>query len=138
VGNGRRAALLTGFALAFAGCGGGTLGQHAFQKDTESIQSLAAEGALVAEQVADGHGTGIFTRVHALYLQKQAGKLERKLAAARTARSLTVKRRQAVSAAAEVDRDLGLLHRSPGNRPLAQRVAALLKRTAEQAKQLSQ
>ena len=38
--------------LAFSGCGGGgTLSQEELQKEFEAIQSLAAEGALVA----DGH-----------------------------------------------------------------------------------
>jgi hypothetical protein len=124
--------------LVFAGCGGGgTLGQHAFKKDVESIQSLAAEGALIARQVGHGDATQTFVRVHTTYLQRQASTLERKLSTARVPPALAGRRRRAVRVAAEVDRDLGLLHRHPGDRGLGRRLGTELGRVAKQAERLA-
>lgn len=54
--------------LALSGCGGGgTLSKEELQKQYEAIQSLAAEGALVADGVADDRATETFVAVHSLY-----------------------------------------------------------------------
>jgi hypothetical protein len=133
----RRVLCLTGLALALAGCGGGTVGPHAFRKDVESVQSLAAEGALVARQVAHGDITETFVRVHTTYLERQASTLERRLSTARVEPSLAGKRRRAVRVAASVDRDLALLHRRPGDRALGARLSTELERAAKQAEELA-
>jgi hypothetical protein len=133
----RRGICLTASAVVLAGCGGGTLGSHAFTKDVEAVQSLAAEGALVAKQVAHGDVTETFVRVHTTYLERQASTLERKLSTARVGPSLAGKRRRAVRVAAVVDRDLGLLHRHPGDRALGERLSAELERAVKQAEELA-
>jgi hypothetical protein len=133
----RQGVCLLAVALALAGCGGGPLGRHAFEQDVESIQSLAAEGALVADQVAGGNATQTFVRVHTRYLGRAAGSLRRKLAAARVAPSLARKRRQAVLIAATVDQDLELLRRHPGDRQLGRRLGDELERAAKQAEELA-
>ena len=133
----RRGILLTALALALAGCGGGTLGPHAFKKDVEGVQSLAAEGALVARQVARGDVTQTFVRVHTTYLQKQASTLERKLSTARVPPSLAGKRRLAVRVAAAVDRDLELLHRHPGDGGIGELLSTELEQAAKQAEELA-
>ena len=133
----RRGILLAALALALAGCGGGTLGPYAFTKDVEAVQSLAAEGALVAKQVAHGDATQTFVRVHTTYLQQQASTLERKLSTARVPPSLAGKRRRAVRVAAAVDRGLALLHRHPGDRALGERLSTELQRAAKQAEELA-
>jgi hypothetical protein len=123
--------------LALGGCGGGTLGPHAFKKDVESIQSVAAEGALVARQVARGDATQTFVRVHTAELKRQASTLERKLSAARVPASLAGKRRRAVVVAAGVERDLGRLHGHPGDREVGLRLSVALERAAKQAERLA-
>jgi hypothetical protein len=133
----RRGLCLSALAIALAGCGGGTLGPHAFKKDVEAVQSLAAEGALVARQVAHGDITETFVRVHTTYLERQASTLERKLSSARVQPSLEGKRRRAVRVAALVDRVLGLLHRHPGDRALGERLNTELERAAKQAEELA-
>jgi hypothetical protein len=128
---------LAAATLALAGCGGGTLGPHAFTKDVESIQSLAAEGALVARQVAHGEATQPFLRVHTAELEQQASSLERRLSTARVPASLAGRRRRAVLVAAEVERDLGRLHADPGDRAAGRRLSTELERAAEQAERLA-
>jgi hypothetical protein len=128
---------LAALVLALAGCGGGTLGPHAFKKDVETVQSLAAEGALVAKQVAHGDVTHTFVRVHTRYLEQQASTLARRLSTARVQPSLAGKRRRAARVAAAVDRDLGLLHRHPGDRGLGKRLSTELERAAKQAEELA-
>ena len=123
--------------LALAGCGGGAIGPHAFEKDVESIQSLAAEGALVAAQVAHGDATETFVRVHTQYLKREASALERRLSGARVAASLVAKRRRAVRVAARVERDLERLHRHPGDRGLGARLSNDLELAAKQAEGLA-
>jgi hypothetical protein len=63
-------ALLPAFAaaaLALAGCGGATTADQA-----ESAASVAAEGALLAHEAAEGSTTNSFARVHARALGKKA------------------------------------------------------------------
>src|SRR6266511_2796995 len=131
-----RGALVAALALALAGCGGGTLGPHAFKKDLETVRSLASEGALVADQVAHGDATQTFVRVHTAYLERQASTLERTLSTARVPPPLAGKRSRAVRVATAVDRDLELLHRHPGDRKLGERLRAELEQAARQAERL--
>jgi hypothetical protein len=133
----RKGVCLAALAFALAGCGGGALGKHALTKDVESIQSLAAESALLATQVAHGDVTGTFVRVHTQYLGRVSGSLERTLAKARVPEGLADKRRRAVRLAGLVDRDLELLHEHPDDRALGQRLAAELERVAKQAEELA-
>jgi hypothetical protein len=72
---GRHLALLS-IALLSPACNGGTVDQHALDNDSESIDSLACEGALLAHQVVDGATTEPFTRVHAGELATRASNFE--------------------------------------------------------------
>jgi hypothetical protein len=133
----RHAAAL--FALALlAGCGGaGTLDQKAFQKEAESIQSFAAEGALLAHDVADGRSTAPFTRVHASELHEQAAKLEETLSAANAEPALEDERAEAVELAGDVAASLDQLERSPGDAELARGAQRKLETAAKQAEDLA-
>jgi len=72
----RWAALLALVTILVAGCNGGTVDLHALSNDSASIESLACEGALLANEVADGDSLGPFTRVHAGELGTRASNLE--------------------------------------------------------------
>jgi uncharacterized cupredoxin-like copper-binding protein len=133
----RHAAAL--FALALlAGCGSaGTLDQKAFQKEAESIQSLAAEGALLAGDVADGKSTVPFTRVHAGELHEQAVKLEETLSTAAAEPEVEDELAEAVALAGDVAASLDQLERSPGDTQLARGAQRKLETAAIQAEDLA-
>ena len=79
------ALLLALVVLLAAACGGqGTLGAKALEQQSKAVQSLAAEGALLAQDSAAGKSTGIFRREHATELSSAASKTEASLASAST------------------------------------------------------
>jgi hypothetical protein len=59
-------------ALLLSACNGGTVDLHALENDSESIDSLACEGALLADEVGQGESIGPFTRVHSGELATRA------------------------------------------------------------------
>jgi hypothetical protein len=72
----RRAALLSLLIALLAACNGGTVDLHALQQDSDAIDSLACEGALLANEVANDASTSAFTRVHAGELATHASNFE--------------------------------------------------------------
>jgi hypothetical protein len=115
--------------LALSGCGGGgTLSKEELQKQYEAIQSLAAEGALVADGVADDRTTETFVAVHSQYLSEAAGKVETDLRSANGPE-------QAVSLAGRVADDLNRLHEEPDDPALAHRLSEQLKAAAADAEE---
>ena len=124
--------------LPTAACGGGgTLSTKAFQKQAESLQSLAAEGALVAEGAADGRTTETFVSVHTQYLGEATSKVQAELASAQASGSLDEKRTTASRLAGRVTDELGQLHRAPDDRALAKRLASDLSDAADAAEELA-
>ena len=59
-------------ALLLSACNGGTVDRHALENDSKSIDSLACEGALLADEVGHGESTGPFTNVHSGELAARA------------------------------------------------------------------
>jgi hypothetical protein len=115
--------------LALAGCGdGGTLSKEELQKQYEAIQSLAAEGALVADGAADGRTTETFVAVHSLYQSEAAGKIETDLRSAKGPQP-------AVSLARQVAEDLDRLHEEPDDPALARRLSEQLQASAADAEE---
>jgi hypothetical protein len=57
---------------ALAACNGGTVDRHALEQDSEAIDSLACEGALLANDVRKGETTHNFVAVHAGELAQTA------------------------------------------------------------------
>ena len=100
--------LLTVLALLGAGCGdGATLSAKALAKKAESLQSQAAEGALLARDAVDGKTTRIYTRVHGSDLHKAASEAQTSLAKGKTEPALEPKLRRLAALAASVTADLG-------------------------------
>jgi len=115
--------------LALSSCGGGgTLSKEALQKQYEAIQSLAAEGALVADGAADGRTTETFVSVQSLYLSEAAGKIETDLRSANGPQP-------AVSLARRVAEDLDRLHEEPDDAELARRLSEELQASAADAEE---
>ena len=126
-------------AVAATSCGGGgTLTEKSFRIQAETIQSLAAEGGLVAEGSAEARTTETFVSVHTTYLQKEARKVESDLASVSASGTLDEKRADAQRLAGDVAAQLGQLHRAPGDQALAARVQHMLEEDADAAEKLAQ
>jgi hypothetical protein len=94
-------------ALVGAGCGsGGQLGAKALSQQSKSLQSEAAEGALLAQGAASGRATRIYTREHASELYAAASQTEVILRAAKTEPALEPKRSQLAILAGQISADL--------------------------------
>ena len=90
-------------ALVGAGCGsGGKLGAKALSQQSKSLQSLAAEGALLAQDAVSGKSTRIYTREHSADLYKAASQAEASLKAARTEPALKPKLRRLTALVTQV------------------------------------
>jgi hypothetical protein len=90
-------------ALFGAGCGGGgKLGVRALSQESKSLQSLAAEGALLAEDAVFAKTTRVYTREHSSDLYKAASQAEASLKAAKSEPALEPKLRQLAVLAAQV------------------------------------
>jgi hypothetical protein len=100
--------------LLLAGCGGqGTLGKKALSQEATGIESLAAEGGLLAGNAARGRSTSTFTRMHARFLRDAA-----RTSAGTLERGGTTKARRLARLANRVGNDLERLSRSGSDRDL--------------------
>jgi hypothetical protein len=61
----RRIFVVSLLILVLSACNGGTVDLHALKQDSEAIDSLACEGALLANEIANAASTAPFSRVHA-------------------------------------------------------------------------
>lgn len=102
------ALVLCVLALA-AGCGGGMLGSSALSQHAKTVQSLAAEGALLAEDAVAGRTTSVYTREHAAELAKAASREAASLQKAKTDAALEPKLRRLGTLAARVASELDRL-----------------------------
>jgi hypothetical protein len=94
-------------ALVGGACGGGgQLDAKALSQQLKSLQSEAAEGALLAQDAASGRGTRTYTREHSTELYQAALQAEAVLKAATTEPALQPKLRQLVVLAGQVSAGL--------------------------------
>jgi hypothetical protein len=130
------ALLLLVLSLAVAGCRGGNVTSFRFQKDAESLQSMAEDGAITARSVSKGDATNAFTKTHAGELAEETKKLADVLGSAHPLPGLETKTKELVTLASQVATDLEQLQHSPGNRALARSVGAKLDDAAQKAQKL--
>jgi hypothetical protein len=127
--------LLLGVVLALVGVGcggGGKLGAKALSQQAMSLQSDAAEGALLAQDVFSGKTTRIYTREHSAGLYKAASQIEASLKTAKIAPELEGSLRRLAAVATRVSTELKRL----GN--VSKDEARALGRELEAAAQASQ
>lgn len=94
-------------ALVGAGCGSsGRLDAKGLSQQSKSLQSEAAEGALLAHDAASGRTTRIYTREHSSALYEAASQAGVTLRAAKTEPVLEPKLRQLAVLASRVSADL--------------------------------
>jgi hypothetical protein len=75
-----RVVVIAASVAVLAGCNGGTVDRHALTNDSATLDSIACEGALLADQVVDGKTTTNFTREQAEELAIQSANLADALA----------------------------------------------------------
>ena len=122
--------MVVGIGLLAAGCGsGGTLSAKALSQESSNVQSLAAEGAILARDSAAGKTTSVFTRVHSEYLQKAASKSATTLQSATTTPALRPKLRRTARVATQVSSELEQLGHASSTEQ--QRLARELERNAK-------
>jgi hypothetical protein len=114
----RRAFLFLLIALV-AGCNGGTVDQHALDKDSEAIDSLACEGALLANEIEHEASLTPFSRVHAGELGTKASNFEDALSERPTTPGIEQAVRKEAKKAGAVADLFGQLAADPSNPELA-------------------
>jgi hypothetical protein len=122
-------------AVLCAGCGsGGKLGAKALSQQSKSLQSLAAEGALLAQDAVSGKITNVYTREHSADLYKAASQAEASLKTAKTGPALHRKLRRLAVLGSQVS---AALHRLGGASKGEQRTLAhQLQMAAQQSEQI--
>ncbi len=125
-------------AILATGCGGGELSADALSKQAESVQSVAAEGAMLARDAAAGKATGTFTRVHSSELEKSASQAASSLESAQTQPALEPKLRRLAALAGDVSDELDRLGEASKaeQRALAVRLASAAVRSKRLGKGL--
>jgi hypothetical protein len=114
--------------LVLAGCNGGTVDRHALTNDSATLDSVACEGAIVADGIARGRTYVFFAREQAEELQIQAANLADALARRPVATGLEARVRAKSRQAARVSAMIGRLHDRPNDRAAAAVVERSLKR----------
>ena len=106
-----------GVVLALvAGCGHtGELDASALSQQAKSLQSLAAEGALLASDAASGKTTGAYSGEHFAELRGAASQTAASLEAATTTPALDPKRRRLARLATHVTAYLDRASDAPGS-----------------------
>lgn len=115
--------------LVLVGCNGGTVDRHALTNDSATLDSIACEGAVVADGVARGRTTVFFAREQAEELRIQASNLADALNKRPTAAGLETRVREKAHDAADLAGLLQRLHDRSGNRA----AGAALERTLKKA-----
>ena len=114
--------------LFLSGCNGGTVDRHALTNDRKTLESIACEGALVADGVARDRTTVFYAREQAEELRIQASSFADALSRRKTVPSIERQVREAAREAARLADVLQRLHDHPADRA----VGTDVERTLEQ------
>jgi len=97
-------------ALLLTGCNGGTVDRHDLTKDAGTLDSIACEGALVADGVARGRTWAFYAREQAEELRVQTSNLAHAPAVRKTVPGLDRRVREKSKEASDLVRVLQRLH----------------------------
>src|SRR5215216_158809 len=106
----RSALVVIACLFLLTGCQGGTMTSYRLQQSAESLNSLAADGQLLAQGVADDETTEAFVRVHSSELAIRTRDLASELESARWLPQTKEKTPQLIDLARMVAEDLERLH----------------------------
>jgi hypothetical protein len=123
-------------AMTLAGCGG-PMQSEELQRGVDSISSAAAEGALLAEGVAQDRTRSTFTRVQSGDIAEQMTHEAEKLQDAEASGKVARAKAQAVALAQDVSAAMGDLQVAPGDERGAAALQRRLERLRGQADDLS-
>jgi hypothetical protein len=115
----KRALVIAASAVLLAGCNGGTVDRHALTNDAATLDSVACEGALLAQDVAHGRTTAYFAREQAEELRIQSSNLADALARRKALASIEKRVRAKSRDAARLSATLQRLHDHPSDRAVA-------------------
>jgi hypothetical protein len=128
-------ALAIAIAIAAAGCE--PLGPDELQREVETVHSTAAEGSVLADQVAAQNIKRTFTRVQARELADAAEHSAGRLTDAHPADGLEALTERAISLAEEVSAAVGELETAPDDAAGAADAATRLRQLARQTDALA-
>lgn len=128
--------LASSLALAASGCGG-PMRSDELGRSIEALGSAAAEGALVAQGVADDRTKTTFVRVRARELGETVDHEGEKLEDASADGEVASAKDRAVDLAGRISMLLGQLQTAPSDRAAAERAGRELRRLAARATQLA-
>jgi hypothetical protein len=114
--------------LVLAGCNGGTVDQHALDNDSEAIDSLACEGALLAHEIANTASLTAFSRVHAGELYTRASNFQDALSTRPTIPGIEQAVREEARKAGEIADLFDQLAADPSNAELAAKLEPRFKK----------
>jgi len=129
------ALLGVGLAIAVAGCQ--PLGPDELQREVETVHSTAAEGSVLADQIAAQNIKRTFARAHAEELAGAAQHSAERLTDAHPADGLEAPTQRAISLAEDTESAVGELETAPDDAAVAARAADRLRELARQTDQLA-
>jgi hypothetical protein len=118
-----------------AGCD--PLDKNELRREVETIQSISAEGSLLAQQAAMNRTKLTYLRVHSQELADEAEETAEKLKDAEVQQSIKPQLGEAVNLAMEESDALGQLEVSGGDEPQARAAEAALDKVTDRTKQLT-
>ena len=107
-------------------------------RSVDTLSSTAAEGQLLARDVARNRTKATFARVHARELANVADHEAEKLADATPSEGVGTEKARAVGLANEIGQALGRIRVSPGDETAGEIAARQLEKLAGRAKRLSE
>jgi hypothetical protein len=131
------AVLLAGAAASLAGCGG-PITPGELSRSIQTLESSAAEGALLADDVARDRTKAAFARVHARDLGDVVTHEAEKLNDSQANRAdVAAAKTRAIDLADRIDTALGQIQVAPDSETAGRKSAAALTRLSEDAKRLA-
>jgi hypothetical protein len=130
------AALLALLALGASGCE--PLGPDELQREVETVHSIAAEGSVLADEVAAQNTKRTFARVQARELADAAQHSAERLTDAHPANGLEAPAERAISLAEDVSAAIGELETAPDDSRAAAAAAGRLRGLAARTDQLAE
>jgi hypothetical protein len=117
--------------FALAGCNGGTVDKHALKNDASTLDSIACEGSLLAQDVARGRTTKFFAREQAEELRIQSSNFADALSRRKTVPQIERQVRETAKKAARLASVLQRLHDHPTDRGVGATVERELKKMGD-------